>query len=323
MCAGDPIHSRIWVVLPRALLGFRPSSANRSVLSSHRTTARALLFLFLLGVFAGTTNAAEVPARTAFPVVGNVSFINDWHDPRPGGRHQGNDLMSVRHQPAIAFERGRVEKWPGSGGCMLVLHGSSGMDYWYIHLNNDLGARNDNDGGCRNGVSYAPGLRQNEFVRRGELIGYVGDSGDADGIQPHLHFEIHTPSGRRINPYNYLRKAKHLLYPRPDGADQAWLTLWRSKVVAVEEGTVTIRTRTITLEPRGWRYPFSRRVTFAVPPDAVVQRDTANGRRQEAALNENAEGQRARVWTVPFRPSWPTQRARAGTLSLERIYLLG
>jgi Peptidase family M23 len=290
-------------------------------LSSHRTTARGLLFLLVLGVFTGTANAAEVPRVTAFPVVGNVNFINDWHDPRPGGWHEGNDIMSTRHQPAVAFEKGRVEKWSG-GGCMLVLHGASGMDYWYIHLNNDLGARNDNDGGCRNGVSYAPGLQQNEFVRRGELIGYVGDSGDANGIQPHLHFEIHKPSGQRINPYRYLLEAKHLLYPRPDGADEVWLAFWRSKVVAVGDDTVTIRTRTITLEPRGWRYPYSRRVTFGVPPEVVVKRQTAAGT-QDASLNQNAEGQRARVWSVPFGPSWTTQRAAAGTLSIKRVYLLG
>jgi Peptidase family M23 len=264
-----------------------------------------------------------VPAKTAFPVVGNAPFTNDWHDPRPGGLHEGNDLMSVRHQPAVAFERGRVEKWPGSGGCMLVLHGSSGMDYWYIHLNNDLGATNDNDGGCRNGVSFAPGLRNGEFVRRGELVGYVGDSGDANGIQPHLHFEIHTPSGRRINPYNYLQKAKHLLYPRPDGANEVSLAFWRSRVVAVGEGTVTIRTRSITVKPKDWGYPYARRVTFTVPAEAVVERQTEDGRRRDATLSENAEGQRARVWSVPFGPSWATQRAQAGKLAVERIYLLG
>jgi hypothetical protein len=50
-------------------------------LKSHRTTARATLILLLLGVFAGTAQAASVPAVTAFPVVGNVSYIDDFGDP--------------------------------------------------------------------------------------------------------------------------------------------------------------------------------------------------------------------------------------------------
>ena len=72
---------------------------------SHRTTARGVLLLLLIGAFTGTANAG-VPQVTAFPVVGNVTYTNDWHDPRPGGWHEGNDVMSVRHQPAVAFEAG-------------------------------------------------------------------------------------------------------------------------------------------------------------------------------------------------------------------------
>ena len=256
---------------------------------------------------------------TAFPVVGNVTFINDWHDPRPGGWHEGNDIMSTRHQPAVAFESGRVEKWSG-GGCMLVLHGASGMDYWYIHLNNDLGPTNDNEGGCQNGVSYAPGLRNGDWVRRGELVGYVGDSGDANGIQPHLHFEIHRPSGTPINPYNYLRDARRLLYPRPAGSAEAWLTFKKATVVEVGDDTVTLRTRRIVVQPKGWGYPYARRVVLAVPPDAVVERRTGDGP-EAASLTASAEGQRARVWTVAFTPSWKTQRARPSTLAAARVLI--
>ena len=291
---------------------------------SHRTTARGLLFLLLLGASIGTANAAEVPPRTAFPVVGNVTFTNDWHDPRPGGWHEGNDLMTQRWQPAIAFESGRVDKHVGSsiGTCMLYLHGRSGMTYVYIHLNNDLGARNDNDGGCRNGVSWAPGLREGERVRRGELVGYVGDSGDADGIQPHLHFEIRKPSGTPINPYQYLLKAKRLLYPRPDGTGEISLAFWRARVVKVGDGAVTIRTSWISVEPNRLGYPYSHSVTLTVPPEAVALRRTADGP-EVTELNQSAEGQRARVRTVSFTSSWKMQHARPGVLSAKRIYLLG
>ncbi len=174
---------------------------------SHRTTARGVLLLLLIGAFTGTANAG-VPQVTAFPVVGNVTYTNDWHDPRPGGWHEGNDVMSVRHQPAVAFEAGWVEKWSHPKGavpsCMLVLHGKSGMVYWYIHLNNDRGPHNDNDAGCSK--AYAPGLSYHDHVSRGQLVGFVGDSGDANGIQPHLHFEVHRPNGTPINPLRRLTK---------------------------------------------------------------------------------------------------------------------
>ena len=289
---------------------------------SRRTTARAVLLLLLLGVFAGAANAASVPEVTAFPVVGNVTFTDDFGDPRPGGRHEGNDIMSRRHQPAVAFEGGRVEKHVGStlGTCMLYLHGRSGMTYVYIHLNNDLGPTNDNDGGCRNGVSWAPGLQNGDRVRRGELVGYVGDSGDADGIQPHLHFEIRKPSGRAIDPYPYLRKAKRLLYPRPASSDMLSVVFRRSTVREVGEGTVRIRTATIRMRPLDWRYPYVHGVVLTVPPDAVVERRTADGP-VSTTLTDADVGARARVWTEAFAPSWTTQRAQAGTLIVRRILL--
>jgi hypothetical protein len=263
-----------------------------------------------------------VPAVTAFPVVGNVTYTDDFGDPRPGGRHEGNDIMSRRHQPAIAFERGRVQKHVGStlGTCMLYLHGHSGMTYVYIHLNNDLGPRNDNDGGCRNGVSWAPSLRDGDFVRRGQLVGYVGDSGDADGIQPHLHFEIRRPNGSPINPYEYLRKAKRLLYPRPASADPISLTFRWATVTAVGDGTMRIRTRNIKMEPLDWNFRYVRGVSLTVPPEAIVERRTKDGP-AATTLKAADVGTHVRVWTVEFEPSWATQKARAGTLVVGRILL--
>jgi hypothetical protein len=273
-----------------------------------------------MGVFAGTAQAASVPAVTAFPVVGNVSYSDDFGAPRPRGRHEGNDIMAPRHQPAVAFERGKVEKHVGSsmGTCMLYLHGASGMTYVYIHLNNDLTMRNDNRGGCRNGVSWAPGLTNGQTVRRGQLVGYVGDSGDADGIQPHLHFEIRTPGGRAINPFAYLNKAKRLLYPRPAAADPIWLVFRRAKVVSVGAGTLTVETRRIKVSSQSAGYAHRRQVVLAVPPEAVLDRVTATGR---VAVNLADVSAGTVVWvrTSTFAPSWVTQRAGAGVLSARQI----
>jgi hypothetical protein len=286
-------------------------------LESHRTTARGILFLLLMGVFARTAQAASVPAMTAFPVVGNVSYINDFGAPRPQGRHEGNDIMAIRHQPAVAFERGRVEKHVGSsmGTCMLYLRGVSGMTYVYIHLNNDLTMKNDNRGGCRNGVSWAPGLRNGQTVRRGELVGYVGDSGDADGGMPHLHFEVRTPSGRAINPFTYLNRAKRLLYPRPAAVDPIRLIMRRARVVSVGAGTLTVQTRRIRVSSQSAAYARRRQVVLAVPLEAIVERITSTGR-VAADLSGVSPGTVVRVSTSSFAPSWATQRAAAGVLSV-------
>jgi Peptidase family M23 len=274
-----------------------------------------------MGIFAGTAQAAgSVPAITAFPVVGNVTYIDDFGAPRPGGSHQGNDIMSVRHQPAIAFEAGWVHKMPGSGGCMLELQGNSGMVYWYIHLNNDLGPTNDNKAGCSK--AYAPGLKEGQHVRRGQLVGFVGDSGDANGIQPHLHFEVHKPSGQRLNPFTYLNKAKHLLYPRPATADQVSLSLNKAKVLSTDPdaGTLTVRTKRIRVLPSQAGYPFARNVVLSVPTDAKLERVTSTGR-WALTLSDLRAGMILWVGTKEFVPSWKTQRAAAGVLAAGAVTL--
>ena len=278
--------------------------------------------LLVAGVFVGTAQAASVPALTAFPVVGNVHYIDDFGAPRSGGTHKGNDIMSIRHQPAVAFEAGTVEKWahPNQAvpSCMLVLHGGSGMEYWYIHLNNDLGSTNDNDAGCSK--AYAPGLRNGQHVRRGQLVGFVGDSGDANGIQPHLHFEIHRPSGTAIDPYSYLNKAKRLLYPRPAGTDPVWLGLRKATVVERGADTLTIRTERIRVSKWSWDYARSRKVVLTVPPEASFERVTATGR-SAVTLSALRSGMEIWVGTTQFASSWLTQRATAGVLSAEQITL--
>src|SRR5207248_113958 len=100
----------------------------------------------------------------------------------------------------VAVESGTVQLWTTSAtaGCMLYLHGDSGTTYLYIHLNNDLTAHNDNRGSCVAGTAYAPGLKSGTHVAVGQLVGFVGDSGDANGIHPHLHFEVHPNDGAAV-----------------------------------------------------------------------------------------------------------------------------
>src|SRR6266571_3261342 len=125
----------------------------------HRTTPRGILFLAaLLGLAAATAAFAanKVPEHIIFPVVGQVSYVDDFGAPRPGGPHQGNDLMAAKKSPAVAAEAGKVKYWTTSraAGCMLYLYGESGTTYYYIHLNNDRTMRNDNRGKCVKGTAY-------------------------------------------------------------------------------------------------------------------------------------------------------------------------
>ncbi len=164
------------------------------------------------GAFAG------VP-RLLFPVIGQVHYQDDFGDPRGQGAHEGNDIMAAWKSPAIAVEAGKVKIWTSSAraGCMLYLYGASGTTYLYIHLNNDRTAKSEDSGGCKRGVAYAPGLKDGQRVRAGQLIAYVGDSGDAEGVGHHLHFELHPGDGAAVSPYRYLRRAEKLLFAVPEG----------------------------------------------------------------------------------------------------------
>jgi murein DD-endopeptidase MepM/ murein hydrolase activator NlpD len=171
----------------------------------HRTTARGVLFLAAtIGLAVGSTVARatnKVPEHIIFPLIGKVQYIDDFGAPRGGGVHQGNDLMALKKSPAVAAEAGKVKYWTTSraAGCMLYLYGESGTTYLYIHLNNDLTMRNDNRGKCVNGTAYA--VKNGAKVAAGQQIAYVGDSGDANGGNSHLHFEVHPGGGKAVSPY--------------------------------------------------------------------------------------------------------------------------
>src|SRR2546423_13964685 len=207
----------------------------------HRTTARGVLFLAAtigLAVSAAAALAAnKVPEHIVFPVVGRVQYIDDFGAPRPGGPHQGNDIIAAKKSPAVAAEAGRVKYWTTSrsAGCMLYLYGESGTTYYYIHLNNDLTMRNDNRGKCVKGTAYT--VKDGAKVAAGQQIAYVGDSGDADGGNSHLHFEVHPGGGRAVSPYPYLQKAYKLLFAAKPGTPFS-LTLSGTVVSATHDRVV-------------------------------------------------------------------------------------
>jgi hypothetical protein len=291
-------------------------------MSRHRTTAAVLLVLLATWAWSATAGAA-VP-NFVFPVVAKTTYTNDFGAPRWQGRHQGNDLMAAKRSPVVAVEAGRVVKWTTSrsAGCMLYLYGRSGTTYMYVHLNNDRTKRNDNRGGCRNGVAYAPGLAKSQNVQAGQLIGYVGDSGDANGIAPHLHFELHPNGGRAVSPFRRLNAARHLLFPRPPSSLRDISLRVGGTVVLTRLNPERIRIRVTRVRlSNGWMIAPARNVTLALPPTAVVRRGTASGPSTAATLADVAAGQRVTAWTNVFTHNLTTAKADPPLLTVRDLLL--
>src|ERR1700704_2788422 len=259
------------------LLPSHSSSANRSarpLMRRHRTTARGVLFLAAtIGVAVGSAvsfAANNVPEHIIFPVVGKVQYIDDFGAPRPGGAHQGNDIMAAKKSPAVAVEAGKVKYWTtsSSAGCMLYLYGESGTTYLYIHLNNDVTMRNDNRGKCVNGTAYA--VKNGAKVAAGQQIAYVGDSGDANGGNSHLHFEVHPGGGKAVSAYPYLQKAYKLLFTAKAGAPFT-LTLIGTVVSAAADRLVMNVSTSPAWAAGATLTKLNRTIAVSVPEATVVQ----------------------------------------------------
>ena len=121
------------------------------------------------------------------PIDGPTSFVDTWGAARSGGRrHEGVDMISPRNTPLVAIESGKVKKLGngGLGGVTVWIRGDDGDEYYYAHME-----------------GWADGLRAGKRVEVGELIGYVGNSGNARYTITHLHFEYHPGGGSAVNPY--------------------------------------------------------------------------------------------------------------------------
>ena len=115
-----------------------------------------------------------------------VGFSNTWGAPRSGGRrHEGVDMIGTRGTPVLAVVDGRAQaKTNVLGGKTVWFIGDDGNSYYYAHLDSwvNLGR-----------------------VLKGDVIGLLGQTGNAQFSTPHLHFEIHPGHGAAVDPYPTVR----------------------------------------------------------------------------------------------------------------------
>jgi murein DD-endopeptidase MepM/ murein hydrolase activator NlpD len=131
---------------------------------------------------------AYTDATMLCPVLGGSAYGDTWGAPRSGGRrHQGVDMLAPTGTPLQAVVGGTLaHKSNRLGGVTMSLVGDNGNRYYYAHLSAYEGE---------------PGR-----VEMGQVIGYVGDTGNATGV-PHLHFEIRPGAGIPVNPYPSVKAA--------------------------------------------------------------------------------------------------------------------
>lgn len=148
-----------------------------------------------------SAEVTDLRRRNLLPPVQGMrreDLVDSFADGRAGHLHEAIDIMAPRNTPVLAVEDGRLAKlfWSVRGGNTIYqFDPGTTYAYYYAHLER-----------------YAEGLREGDQLRRGQVIGYVGSSGNADVNAPHLHFAIflltpekHWWQGTPINPYEVLK----------------------------------------------------------------------------------------------------------------------
>jgi murein DD-endopeptidase MepM/ murein hydrolase activator NlpD len=127
-----------------------------------------------------------------FPVYGKHTYSDDWGAPRADtGIHQGNDIFADAGTPLVAVCDGtlnRVGTLPISGNRLWVKCDKTGDSFFYAHLS-----------------AFATDTRNKLHVKAGQVLGFVGSTGDAEQTPPHCHFEVHPGDGDAVDPYPFLK----------------------------------------------------------------------------------------------------------------------
>ena len=134
--------------------------------------------------------AQLLSSEYVFPVAGGASFSNDWGGYRSDtGFHQGIDLFSACGTPLVAVHEGTVGRmgWNSLGGRRIWINDTNGNSFYYAHMS-----------------AYAAGLSEGMHVAPGTIVGYLGNTGDAQGTACHLHLQVHPGGGWAVPPYEYV-----------------------------------------------------------------------------------------------------------------------
>lgn len=143
-----------------------------------------------------------MPAVLPVPVEGvpPENLRNTWGAARSEGRtHQGIDIFAPRNTQVLSATHGFVARrgWNRLGGRVITVTGPGGYHHYYAHLEAwdlpDVG----------------------DWVEAGQVLGYVGNTGNAAGTPPHLHYGIYEMGGEAINPYPLLTGESRSLPPLP------------------------------------------------------------------------------------------------------------
>lgn len=151
-----------------------------------------------------------------FPVAssGKPHYFDDWHQPRNGHLHQGNDLFATEGTPVLMPDDGVVSYYADPlGGPSFTAKFNDGSRAYGTHLS------------AYEGVPLGADTRgAPRAAQAGEVIGYVGRGGNAAGTPAHLHFQYWLPDGSIVDPYPYLRAAE--LRDAPSAGSASKNMLW-------------------------------------------------------------------------------------------------
>jgi murein DD-endopeptidase MepM/ murein hydrolase activator NlpD len=247
-----------------------------------------------------------------FPIVGDVSWGDSYGVPRPdvpSGWHHGDDLFAPLGAPVVAVSDGTISEvgWEKLGGWRLWLTNAAGDSFYYAHLS-----------------GYTRLALHATQVRAGEVLGFVGNTGDADGGATHLHFEIHPAALRSlgedgaVDPTTYLAGWRHLqavtfgLPVRPDApsgvtaqADNVFRALLASPSV---QGELARRAAVRAQRAREHARQIARAARLRAEREAAQLR----ARRQAARLRARRDAARLRALrAAPKPPPTPTATVEA------------
>lgn len=169
--------------------GGRPSTYVVKQRSGARSTAEIMAILGRLDL----SPSAAARLIAPFPVAGLAHYNDDFGDPRrdPSGEtrsHEGTDVFAASGTPVVAAAPGRVAIGRGGrAGVYVRLEATDGTEYLYAHLER-----------------VAVRLHSGDEVAKGDVIGFVGTTGNAAATPPHVHFEIRPRGGDAVDPVPFL-----------------------------------------------------------------------------------------------------------------------